>query len=120
LWAGDSFQIFNANTTGGAFAVTNLPALPNGFQWQWSPVSGTLSIISTVALNPTNITANVSSNTLELNWPSDHTGWRLETNAVSLADADAWFTLPGSTTTNQVFLNVDPAEGNVFFRLVFP
>ena len=120
LWAGDSFQIFNASSYSGAFATTNLPPLPNGFQWQWTPASGTLSIASTVALNPTDITANFTGNTLELNWPSDHIGWRLETNAISLADANAWFTLPGSTTTNQVFLNVDPTEGNVFFRLVFP
>ncbi|HEX5223243.1 MAG TPA: LamG-like jellyroll fold domain-containing protein [Verrucomicrobiae bacterium] len=120
LWAGDSFQIFNPNSWSGAFAATNLPALPNGFNWVWSPATGTLSITTTIALNPTDITANLDGGALELHWPNDHTGWRLETNAVSVADADAWFTLPGSTTTNHVFLNVDPAEGNVFFRLVFP
>lgn len=120
LWAGDAFQIFNATTRSGAFAATNLPALPGGFQWQWSPAKGTLSILATVALNPTDITASFSGSILELNWPPDHTGWRLETNAASLAEAGAWFTLPGSTVTNQVFLNVNPAESNVFFRLVFP
>jgi uncharacterized protein with beta-barrel porin domain len=120
LWAGDSFQIFVPNSWNGAFAVTNLPALPTGFNWNWSPATGTLSITTTVALNPTDISANFAGNTVELNWPSDHTGWRLETNAVSIADANAWFTLPGSTSTNQVFLNVNPTEGNVFFRLVFP
>ncbi len=120
LWAGDSFQVFNAASYGGNFAATNLPALPSGFQWQWTPANGTLSIISTVALNPIDITANFNGTTLELGWPSDHTGWRLETNAVSVMDANAWFTLPGSTATNQVFRDVDPALGNVFFRLVFP
>jgi autotransporter-associated beta strand protein len=120
LWSGDSFQVFNANTSGGAFTATNLPVLPNGFQWQWTPANGTLSILATVALNPTNLTANFTGNALELTWPLDHLGWRVETNAVSVADANVWFTLPGSTTTNQVFLNVDPMEGNVFFRLVFP
>lgn len=120
LWAGDSFQIFDASSFSGAFAATNLPALPNGFQWQWTPANGTLSIISTVALNPVAVTANFNGNTLELNWPADHTGWRLETNAVSVADANAWFTLPGSTATNQLFLNIDPAQRNVFFRLLFP
>jgi autotransporter-associated beta strand protein len=120
LWAGDSFQLFNASSTSLNFAATNLPPLPNGFQWQWTPASGTLSVIATVALNPTNITAGFSGNALELAWPLDHLGWRVETNAVSLMDSNSWFTLPGSTTTNQVFLNIDPVEGNVFFRLVFP
>jgi len=120
LWAGDSFSLFNAASYGSAFSATSFPPLPNGFNWQWSPANGTLSIVATVALNPTNITANYSGSELELNWPTDHTGWRLETNSVSLADPNAWFTLPGSTMTNQVLLNADPAQGNVFFRLVFP
>jgi autotransporter-associated beta strand protein len=120
LWAGDSFQIFNPNSWSGAFAVTNLPTLPGGFNWNWSPATGALSITSTVALNPTAITANVTGNSLELHWPLDHTGWRLETNSVSLVDSNAWFTLPGSTGTNLVVLNINPAQSNVFFRLLFP
>jgi len=120
LWAGDSFQIFNAPSYSGAFATTNLPPLPNGFHWQWSPLTGTLSITATVALNPTNVTAQLSGNTLELSWPEEHTGWRVETNAVSIEAVDSWFTLPGSTTTNQVFLPVSESNSQVFFRLVFP
>jgi autotransporter-associated beta strand protein len=121
LWAGDSFQIFNCSTVpSGAFSATNLPPLPTGFNWQWSPASGTLSVTSTIALNPTDVTANISAGTLELSWPSDHIGWRMETNAVNVADANSWFRLSGSVTTNQLFLPVDPASSNVFFRLVFP
>ena len=30
------------------------------------------------------------------------------------------FTLPGSAETNHIFIPVDAAGGNVFFRLVFP
>lgn len=120
LWAGDTFQLFSASGYSGAFSATSFPPLPNGFNWQWTPANGTLSIVATVALNPTNVTAQLTGNTLELNWPPDHTGWRLETNSVSLADSNAWFTLAGSISTNQVFLEVDPAEGNVFFRLLFP
>ena len=120
LWAGDSFRILDATTTGGYFAATNLPALPDGFNWQWTPASGTLSITSTVALNPTNITASLSGATLQLSWPADHIGWRVETNAVDIADANAWFTLPGSATTNRMFLPADATAPNVFFRLVYP
>ncbi len=120
LWAGDTFQIFDSPTKSGVFAATNLPALIPGFFWTWTPAAGTLSIGSTVALNPTNITANVSGNSLELSWPADHTGWRVETNAVALDDALSWFTLPGSSATNLVTLPVNASETNVFFRLVFP
>jgi autotransporter-associated beta strand protein len=120
LWAGDSFRVFNATSTSGSFAATNLPPLPNGFNWQWTLPPGTLTITSTVALNPTNVTANFSGNTLTLSWPADHTGWRLETNSVDLANPNAWFPLPGSTSTNQILLPVSPASGKLFFRLVFP
>jgi autotransporter-associated beta strand protein len=120
LGAGDSFQLFNPTSHSGSFSLTNLPPLPNGLVWQWTPATGTLSINATVALNPTNITAMVSGNSLQLSWPEEHTGWRLETNAVSVAAANAWFPLAGSTATNQMFLPVDPNSSNVFFRLVFP
>jgi len=78
------------------------------------------SITSTVALNSTNVTAIFSGDTLELSRPADHTGWRLETNAADIADANSWFTLPGSTTTNRMFLPFNPTGSNVFFPLVFP
>jgi autotransporter-associated beta strand protein len=120
LWAGDSFRIFNAATTSGSFTATNLPPLPNGFHWQWTLPHGTLTITSTVALNPTNITANFSGNTLALSWPADHTGWRLQSNSVDIGDTNSWFTLPGSTTTNQISLPVNPGVDSVFFRLIFP
>jgi autotransporter-associated beta strand protein len=120
LWAGDAFQIFSSTIAPtGAFAVTNLPVLPSGFHWNWAPASGTLSITTTVALNPTNITASVAGEALVLSWPEDHTGWRVETNAVDIGEVNAWFTLPGTTETNQVFLPID-TSGKVFFRLRYP
>jgi len=120
LQDGDSFRIFNATTASGSFAATNLPPLPTGLSWQWTPASGTLSVASNIALNPTNVTANISAGTLAISWPRDHTGWRLETNAIGIVDANSWFTLPGSTTTNQIFLPINSASRYVFFRLVFP
>jgi hypothetical protein len=57
---------------------------------------------------------------MQLGWPEDHTGWRVETNAVDVTAANAWFTLDGSATTNQVYLPVNPISANVFFRLVYP
>jgi hypothetical protein len=56
--------------------------------------------------NPTNITAGVSSNTLTISWPADHTGWTLQAQTNSLSTGQ-WFDLPGS----------DGVNATVFYRL---
>lgn len=71
---------------------------------------------------PTNITVSVAGNLLQLGWPADHIGWRLEaqTNTSSLALGTNWVTVPGSLTTNLVFLTIGPPPRSVFCRLVYP
>lgn len=120
LWAGDSFRLFDAPNYTGSFSATNLPPLPAGFAWQWSPLTGTLSVSATVALNPTNLTVIATDTGLHVTWPAEHTGWHLETNSIDLTEADAWFPLLSSTTTNRIFLPVSTASSNVFIRLKFP
>ena len=44
----------------------------------------------------------------------------LQTNAVSVASPADWFTYPGSTSLTNVTIMVDPADPNVFFRLLYP
>jgi hypothetical protein len=63
-----------------------------------------------------------SNNQIQIAWPADHVGWRLEIQT-HLADAGLganWTTVSGSTTTNQLFLPIGPAEGSTFFRLAYP
>jgi hypothetical protein len=55
---------------------------------------------------------------IQLTWPMDHTGWRLETQTNLLGQN--WVTIPGSVITNQVFMPINPANGSVFFKLVSP
>jgi hypothetical protein len=59
---------------------------------------------------------------LELNWPSDHTGWRLEaqTNAPGAGLGTNWVTVAGSTATNTASIPISNTNGSVFFRLVYP
>ena len=85
-------------------------------------MGGTLSIVTGVATNPTNITAVVSGGTMALSWPSDHTGWRLEaqTNAWGIGVTTNWSTVSGSTSTNQMQFPIGVGNGSVFFRLVYP
>jgi hypothetical protein len=79
-------------------------------------------VVQTVATNSTNITFTASSGSLTLSWPSDHTGWRLQTqtNTLSVGLGTNWFDIPGATATNLMTLPVNPANASVFYRLVFP
>ncbi len=83
---------------------------------------GSLLVPSSVATNPTNITTSVSGTTLTLTWPADHTGWRLQvqTNSLSTGLSGNWSDVPGSTAVNTVNTTINPANGAVFYRMVYP
>jgi hypothetical protein len=122
LSAGQSFQLFSASAYNGNFAATNLPAVSSGLKWNWNPASGTLAVATSVATNPTNITATVSGGNLNLSWPADHTGWELQgqTNAANAGLGTNWVTVPGSTSVNSMSFPINAGNGSVFFRLVYP
>jgi hypothetical protein len=50
------------------------------------------------------------------------TGWRLETqtNNLGIGLNTNWFTVAGSSLTNQILILIAPANGGVFFRLAYP
>ena len=100
----------------------SLPALGPGLTWNWTPGNGTLSVIQSIATNPTNLTAVVNGSHLDLSWPADYTGWRLEvqTNSLGVGIATNWSTWPGSAATNAVSVPIDPANPTVFYRLAYP
>ncbi|TAK98263.1 MAG: hypothetical protein EPO07_12245 [Verrucomicrobia bacterium] len=119
LTGGETFKLFSASSYSGTFASLTPSSPGANLVWNTNSLAtdGTLRVITTTT---TNLTLNLAGSVLALSWPVDHFGWRLETNAVSLANSNAWFTLNGSTLTNQVFVTIDPAQTNVFFRLKFP
>jgi len=98
--------------------------------WNTSTLAtdGTLRINlgSTVNTNATNITFTVSGGTnLVLSWPPDHLGWGLQVQTNSLAvglnpNSNAWFNVPGSSTTSAVTNPVVTTNGAVFYRLRYP
>jgi polygalacturonase len=71
------------------------------------------------SIQPTNLTMQVSGNSLQLAWPQDHLGWRLQVQTNSLSDTN-WITVPNSTNLNSTNLAIDSANGSVYFRLVYP
>ena len=113
------FQLFSGGIS-GTFANIITQNL-SGVTWDLSQlnVNGSVRLIGPAGVNttPTNITATVAGNQLDLQWPADHTGWELQTNAVSVADANSWFVYPPSLTTNRVVLTIDPTKPNVYYRL---
>jgi polygalacturonase len=70
----------------------------------------------------TNLVAQVSSGQLQLSWPQDHLGWHLQiqTNSLNAGLGTNWVNVPNSTTTNQIFIPINPNNGSVFLRLVYP
>ncbi len=84
--------------------------------------TGYIQVQPLVSLVPTNITTTVSGSTLTLSWPADHLGWHLQIQTNSLADGFGtnWVTLPGSDTVTSTNMTIDPANGSVFYRMVYP
>ena len=124
LAVGDAFQLITATNYTGAF-TTIAPAAPGtGLAWNTSALAttGVLSVVNSVNTSPTKLTSVVAGNVLTLSWPADHTGWRLQsqTNAPGQGLGTNWVTVSGSTSTNSAAMNVNPASGSVFFRLVYP
>lgn len=123
LAAGDGFKLFHAGSYSGAFASITLPTLTGNLIWtNRLALDGTIAVISPVITTPTNITSVVVGNSLQLSWPADHLGWRLEaqTNHLLLGLNTNWFTVGGSADTNEIFLPINPANGSVFWRLAYP
>ncbi len=121
LSAGDSFKLFESLTYSGAFSSI-IPSAPPGGSLIWDTskltINGTLTAAnpgSGPATNPTNIVVSATGNNLTLSWPADHIGWTLETQTNSFFGA--WSFVPGSTTTNQLTIPINPALPDVFYRL---
>jgi len=71
---------------------------------------------------PTNLTAHVVGNQLQLSWPQDHLGWRLQiqTNNLSRGISTNWATVPYSTNVIATNIIISPTNGSVFLRLAYP
>jgi autotransporter-associated beta strand protein len=120
LQVGDQFTLFSSASLSGSFIVSG----PAGVQWDTSTLAtdGIIKVSSLVNATPTNIVTSVSGNQLTLSWPADHTGWRLQvqTNSVTTGLNSNWVDVPGSTGVNSMNFTISPANGAVFFRMVYP
>jgi hypothetical protein len=116
---GSAYRFLTAGSLSGAFAATNFPSGLTGMTLEYAADGVTLRVINR---QPTDLTATVTDGQLQLTWPLDHTGWRLEaqTNAPDGGLGTNWFDVPGSPLTNQFSVPINATNGSVFFRLVYP
>jgi len=120
LTNGQTFQLFSASgtKTGNFSSVT--PALTGGKLWNFNRTNGVLSVVTTPANYPTNLSFSVSNGTLSLTWPVTHLGWFAQSNIVSLASPSNWFDIPASSNATSLNVSPNPGRTNVFYRLRAP
>lgn len=123
LVEGDTFKLFDTASYSGSFDSITLPPLDGDLVWTNTlAIDGTLAVVSSappVNTTPTNIVFAVNGTTsLTLSWPVGHTGWALEAQTNNLGTN--WFTIPGSTTTNQMTVPFFPDASSAFFRMRYP
>ncbi len=104
----------------GSLAVTSLSLVSQRLYLQLPPVTHYLSVILQPAPTPPQpvLTVSLSNATLQLSWPAEDLGWWLQAQTGSLGTN--WSIEPGSSTTNSLFLPLDPLSRSVFYRLVSP
>ena len=71
---------------------------------------------------PTNLAWHTGSGQLQLSWPPDHLGWRLQiqTNPLPNGLGTNWVTVPYSTNVTATNLLINPLNNSVFLRLIYP
>lgn len=131
-----SYNVKRSLTNGGPYTtITNVATtsfnntgLVNGNTYYYvisaSNISGesinspqaSATLISTA---PVDLSMSLSTSNLNLWWPPDHTGWRLQTQTNGLS-ATNWYDVLNANQTNMISFPVGTQETSVFFRLVYP
>jgi autotransporter-associated beta strand protein len=124
LHVNDSFQLFSSGVTGFTYNLQTTDAV-NNVIYAWNNTVGSNGKITVASVTPivnTNapiMQVSYSANTLHLGWPTN-AGWTLLTNSVSLTATNQWSPYPGSSGVTNVNIPINPAQGNVFFRMAYP
>ena len=120
---GTTFNLLSYTSEAGIlFTNASLPAHIN---WITNYGATIFSLSVAGGTNPAPIGISfttVNGTNLVLEWPTDHLGWRLQsqTNSPGVGLTTNWFTIPGSGLTNEITFPVDKTLGSVFYRMVYP
>lgn len=109
----------------GTYMATDLWSGTNssitGTNWNVNLGARQAKLFRLIATQPTStkLSAALNGTQLTLNWPADHTGWRLQTHASTLA-ASGWSDVIGARQTNTWIVSINDAGPSMFFRLAWP
>jgi autotransporter-associated beta strand protein len=120
LVAGGSYPLVSyAGTSSGAFTNFQLQ-MPCGWRGALANVGKqiVLTNVAVVATTPPQLGFGLTNGQLQLNWPGDHTGWRLLMN--TNMTGTNWVDVSPAGPTNQTTIRISTANAGVFYRLVYP
>ena len=122
LQVGDTFTLFSASGYSGSFASV-VSQTPGQFV-TWSintPGNGQVRVASVTSSTIPKLTNSVSGGNLTLTWPAANTGWTLQaqTNSLAVGLGNNWVNVTGSSLVNTESITINPANGAVFYRLVY-
>jgi hypothetical protein len=123
---GGAYTTIAANLAGLSYADTGVTAgatyyyVVSGTNFLGESGNSSEASARTVSTTSPQMNFAAATGQMQLSWPMDHLGWRLEMQTNSLATGTGWVTVPNSAATNQVFVPINPTNGSVFFRLVYP
>lgn len=77
---------------------------------------------SSVNTNTFTLGTVVTPTSIQLSWPPDRLGWKLQTqtNALSTGLGTNWVVWPGSATVTNLTIPINPANPSVFIRMTYP
>lgn len=131
-------RIFYADLQQGTINVFTLPQfnseiLPNGQTVHGFGQDGNGELYAMATSTPPNgnggvvykifsarLNVQASSNQLNLSWSVPGAQLQAQTNGPGVGITNNWFNVVGTTVTNQSEVPIDPSQGSVFYRLLFP
>jgi hypothetical protein len=125
---------FGGIASGGTYLTNAFDALALGWRAQGNLTPTTINVsrvaVSAVHNTPAFVLSLVRTNLivapvgrhLQVSWPADHRGWRLEiqTNNSGAGLTTNWATVPDSTNFYSVGIPIGGTSGSVFLRLAYP
>ena len=123
----------NARYHKGPLDELRISNVPRSSNWVWAVYQNIASNgafnaaapVTSLAWSSPTLNAVFVSGQLQLNWPSTHLGWILQTQTNSRAigltlPTNTWFDVAGSASLTNTSNSINPADPTVFFRLREP
>jgi len=114
----------------GRMDEVRISGVARSTNWLWATyqniasnsVFNSAGAVASIGIVGTNITVTTTGNSLNLSWPADHTGWRLQvqTNLLTRGLGTNWVDVPNVMTTNQITVPITMTNGAVFYRMIYP